>query len=184
MGDLTQEQFDKLLQWLDADRNAAGLKYQKIHLLLIKLFVCRGSYEAELLADVTIDRVAAKIDWLIANYVGNPILYFYGVAHKVLHENVRPKPTPKPPFPESNRVTDETERDYDCLEECLAELPSKNRDLVSHYYHGEKKEKITNRKKLAEELGITLDALRIRAHRVRRHLQECVIKCIELNPVG
>ncbi len=181
MGELTQEQFDKLLGWLDADRNAAGLKYQRIQLRLIKIFVCRGCYESEQLADTTIDRVAAKIDWLIANYVGDPILYFYGVAQNVFQEYLRRK-LPKPPPPANNGDKVESERDYECLDHCLEQLSSKNRDLVTRYYQGEKKAKIDNRKKLAEELAITLDALRIRAHRVRRQLQLCVTQCLELTP--
>ena len=184
MGDLTQEQFDKLLSWLDAERNAAGLKYQKIHLRLIKIFACRGCHEAEQLADETIDRVASKTDWLIANYVGDPILYFYGVAQKVHLEYLRRKPLPKPPLPPPAADVDDVERDYECLDECLKKLPTNHRDLVARYYQGEKKAKIDNRKRIADELGITLDALRIRAHRLRRQLQQCVFQCIGLTPTG
>ena len=50
------------------------------------------------------------------------------------------------------------------------------------YYEGEKQAKITNRRRLAEELGITLDALRIRAHRIRRELRKCVVHCLEQAP--
>jgi DNA-directed RNA polymerase specialized sigma24 family protein len=185
MGELTQEQFDRLLGWLDADRNAAGLQYKKIHLRLIKIFACRGCYEAEQLADETIDRVAAKMDWLITNYIGDPVLYFYGVAQKVHLEYLRKKPLPKlPPPPAPNVEPDEAEREFNCLDQCLEQLPTKSRDLVAGYYQGEKKVKINNRKNLAEELGITLDALRIRAHRIRRQLQQCVFQCVELSPVN
>lgn len=183
MGELTQQQFDKLLGWLDADRNAAGLKYQRIHLRLIKVFVCRGCYEAEQLADTTIDRVGEKIDWLLANYVGDPILYFYGVAQKVHQEYLRRKPPPRT-LPLGQSLTEETERDHKCLDQCLEQLPQRNRELVTRYYQGEKRRKISNRQQIAKDLGITLDALRIRAHRVRKQLQQCVFECIQLNPVG
>jgi DNA-directed RNA polymerase specialized sigma24 family protein len=180
MGDLTQEQFDSLLRWLDADRDAAALKYAKIQLRMTRIFVCRGCCEAETLADDTIDRVASKIEWLIANYVGDPILYFYGVAQNVHKEYLRRKPPADlpaqviaPPNPE------EDDQVYDCLTDCMEELPAENSNLVLKYYEGEKQAKITNRKRLAEELGITLDALRIRAHRIRRELRKCVLKCLE-----
>ena len=177
MGELTQDQFDKLLDWLDADRNAAGLKYSRIQLRLIKIFACRGCAEPESLADITIDRVAAKIEWLTVNYVGDPTLYFYGVARNVHLEYLRKKPIPPPPpVPEP-----ETERDYDCLEQCMQKLPRNNRELVEQYYQGEKKTKINNRKKLAGALDITLDALRIRAHRIRKQLQQCMLQCVGLN---
>src|SRR5258705_12334685 len=98
MGDLTQEQFDKLLAWLDKDRNVAALKFEKVRLGLIKIFAYRGCWESESLADETIDRVASKIEWLTQNYVGDPALYFYGVAQNVYKEFVRPK-RQTPPMP-------------------------------------------------------------------------------------
>ena len=179
MGDLTQEQFDRLLDWLDADRNAAGLKYRNIQLRLVRIFACRGCGEAETLADETIDRVAAKIDWLVANYVGDPALYFYGVAQKVHLEYVRRKPVPT--LPPQVTDDDDSEQELNCLEECMEKLPEKHSDLVARYYQGEKRTKINSRKKLAEALGITLDALRIRAHRIRKELQQCVLQCVRLN---
>jgi DNA-directed RNA polymerase specialized sigma24 family protein len=180
MGDLTQEQFDSLLGWLDADRNAAALKYAKIQLRIIRIFACRGCCEAETLADDTFDRVASKIEWLIVNYVGDPTLYFYGVAQNVYREYLRRKPPADLP----EQVVDspnpeEDERVYECLTSCMGQLPSENTNLVLSYYEGEKQTKITNRKRLAEELGITLDALRIRVHRIRRELRKCVFKCLD-----
>jgi hypothetical protein len=38
---LTQDAFDKLLNWLDSDRERAGQKYETIRLRLIKIFTCR-----------------------------------------------------------------------------------------------------------------------------------------------
>ena len=54
-----------------------------------------------------------------------------------------------------------------------------NRKLVLEYYRGEKKAKIDHRRSLAEQYGIALNALRIRAHRIRAALQECVETCIK-----
>jgi DNA-directed RNA polymerase specialized sigma24 family protein len=107
------------------------------------------------------------------------------VAHKVYLEYVRKKPIAKPlPLRASVAEPDETEREHDCLDKCLEQLATKNRDLVTRYYQGEKRSKIENRKKLAQELEITLDALRIRAHRIRRQLQQCVFQCLGLNPAN
>jgi hypothetical protein len=50
---------------------------------------------------------------------------------------------------------------------------------VLEYYRGEKKAKIDHRKKLAEKYEIALNALRIRAHRIRAQLYECVKDCLE-----
>ena len=182
MGDLTQEQFDSLLGWLDADRNVAALKYEKIRTRMIRILACRGCCEAESLADETIDRVAAKVEWLIQNYVGDPTLYFYGVAQNVFKEYLRKPRTDLPPPVIDPAKTEADDQEYDCLDDCMEHLPRENTNLVIRYYEGEKQAKISNRRRLAEELGITLDALRIRAHRIRRELRKCVVHCLERAP--
>jgi len=183
MGDLTQERFDRLLAWLDADREAAALKYEKIRLRMIRILASRGCCDAETLVDEIIDRVAAKVDWLILNYVGDPTLYFYGVAQNVYKEYLRKKLPPDLPPPEMEQTDfEEREQQYDCLDACMKDLPEDNNNLVIRYYEGEKQAKIYNRKRLAAELGITLDALRIRAHRIRRELRKCVLLCLEEAP--
>lgn len=183
MRDLTQERFDRLLDWLDAERDAAALKYETIRLRLIRILASRGCCDAETLVDEIIDRVATKVDWLIPNYVGDPSLYFYGVAQNVYKEYLRKKLRPDLPPPELEPTNfEEREQQYDCLDACMKQLPDDNNSLVIRYYEGEKQSKIYNRKRLAAELGITLDALRIRAHRIRRELRKCVLDCLEEAP--
>jgi DNA-directed RNA polymerase specialized sigma24 family protein len=179
MGELTQEQLDGLLAWLDPDRNMAALRYEKIRLRLIRILACRGCWEAESLADDIIDRVSTKVEWLRQNYVGDPALYFYGVAQNVFKEYLRKKPRES----QSSMAiepgnSEQDERLYDCLTSCMDRLPEENANLVIKYYDGERQSKISNRKRLADELGITLDALRIRCHRIRRELRKCVLQCL------
>ena len=183
---VTPQAFDSLLGWLDRDREQAGEKYEKIRLRLIKIFTCRGCAEADDLADETINRVTAKVAELVSKYTGDPALYFYGVAQKVHLEHVRSKPVMqelKQPNqtrdPRDSEAIDDLEQEYACLERCMRELPSKNRRLVLEYYQEEKSAKIDHRKRLAEELGIALNALRIRAHRLRHQLQKCMETCLE-----
>jgi DNA-directed RNA polymerase specialized sigma24 family protein len=173
---LTQESFDALLAWLDPNRDQAGQKYEEIRVRLIKIFACRGCYEPEDLADETINRVTNKLKEIEDSFTGERARYFYGVANKVHMEYVRRKPTPSPPPPTQD--TDEIEQEYDCLEQCMQRLTPDNRELVLQYYQEEKKAKIDHRKRLAEQLGIALNALRIRAHRIRASLQECVQNCV------
>jgi len=183
MGDLTKERFDQLLGWLDADRDAAALKYERIRLRITKVLVSRGCCEAETCVDETIDRVAAKTDWLILNYVGDPTLYFYGVAQRVHKEHLRKTFRSDPPPTEMDPMnSEEREQLLDCLDACMEHLPEDNASLAIRYYEGEKQAKIYNRKKMAAELEITLDALRIRAHRIRLELKKCVLKCLEEAP--
>ena len=61
----------------------------------------------------------------------------------------------------------------------MQQLPPANRELVLKYYHEEKRAKIEHRQKLAEQLGIAVNALRIRAHRIRHTLEECVRNCVQ-----
>ena len=189
---VTQQAFDELLDWLDADRDSAGLKYEKIRLRLIKIFTCRGCCEADDLADETINRVTAKLSEIGETYSGDPALYFYGVAHKVHLEYLRKKPIVqqssvdrRTSYGETARVsesTDEVEQEYACLERCMEHLSNQNRQLVLEYYQEQKRAKIDHRRKLADQLGIGMNALRIRAHRIRLQLQQCVLECLEQSP--
>ena len=174
---LTQEAFECLLGWLDADRDRAGKKYETVRLRLMKIFTCRGCAEAEDLADETINRVTAKVEEVAENYSGDPALYFYGVAQKVHLEYLRKRHTPSVPAPVI--PSEKSEEEYECLEQCVERLPPDNRRLVLEYYQDEKQAKIDHRRELAEQLGIAVNALRIRAHRIRLTLQQCMQDCLQ-----
>ncbi|MFY9619493.1 MAG: hypothetical protein WAQ99_06745 [Pyrinomonadaceae bacterium] len=174
---LTQEAFDALLGWLDSNREVAAEKYERIRNRLIKIFACRGCFEAEDLADETINRVTSKLADIQPGFEGDPARYFYAVAKKILLEHSRPKPTP--PLPQPSSDDEETELMYQRLELCLEKLTPANRELVLGYYQEEKHAKIENRKARAARLGIAVNALRIRAHRIRAWLQECVQQSLQ-----
>jgi DNA-directed RNA polymerase specialized sigma24 family protein len=175
---LTQKSFDSLLAWLDADRDQAGKKYEEIRRRLIKIFACRGRPDADELADETINRVTSKAAKIAKEYVGDPALYFYGVAQKVYLESVRKRPpVVMPPAPVVN--SDEIEREYECLEHCMEQLSASNRELILEYYRNDKRAKVEYRKTLAEKMGIAQNAVRIRAYRIRSFLQQCVQSCLE-----
>jgi len=181
---VTQQAFDSLLGWLDKDREQAGLKYEKIRVRLIKIFTCRGCAEAEDLADEAINRVVSKVAEIGITFEGDPALYFYGVAQKLHLEYLRrihPKPVP-PPM--SLETAAEREAEFECLDRCVEKLPPEHRDLVLRYYAEEKHAKIEDRKRLADELGIAVNALRIRAHRIRLVLENCVKGCLEGQPAN
>ena len=178
---ITQEAFDGLLAWLDPDRDRAAHKYETVRTRLIKIFACRGCGVADDLADETINRVTAKLSQIVDSYVGDPALYFYGVANKVHLEYLRKRPVVE--LPPARDSTEDIEAEYACLERCMDQLPPENRRLVLTYYQEEKRAKIEGRRKLAEELGIAVNALRIRAHRIRQQLQQCVQICLEQSSV-
>jgi DNA-directed RNA polymerase specialized sigma24 family protein len=172
-----KEAFEKLLNWLNTDREEAAAKYQKIQLRLIRVFAAKGCCDAEDLADETFNVVAIKIDWLIENYQGDPALYFYAVAKKIFLEHLKRRPPPIPPPPPDNH---EIERQCSCLEECLNRVTSaQERDLVLRYHQNEKQAKIRERKQLSKELGISLNALRIRIWHIHTRLRPCVQECLQ-----
>ncbi len=173
-----QSNFDRTLKWLAEDPNEAAIKYESIRRRIIEILASRGCYEAEHWADVAIDRVVSKIDDITKDYVGDPALFFYGVAKKVAWECIKPKSNPKPPPPPSPPDED-LELEHDCLERCLGEIPAEDKYLIEEYYAKDGREKIDHRNKLAEELGIGLNALRIRAHRIRIVLKDCIGSCIK-----
>lgn len=174
---LTQEAFDALLGWLDPNREVAAQRYETIRSRLIKIFACRGCSEAEDLADETINRVTTKLPEMEATFDGEPARYFYGVANKIHLEYLRRKPVPPLPEPEVDSV--ESELEYLCLDRCVEKLTTEHRELVLSYYQEQKHAKIEHRKVLASKLGIAVNALRIRAHRIRVTLQECVKQCLQ-----
>jgi RNA polymerase sigma factor (sigma-70 family) len=175
---LTKEQFDQLLAWLDPDPGRAADKYEAIRRKLIKIFLNRGCDEAEDLADETINRVAKKPAALRDNYVGEPARYFHGVAKVLFKEHLREcrkrHQSPPPPPPRG-----ETEPRLNCLDQCLEELDPESRDLILRYYAEEKQAKITSHKEMGERLSVKPGALRARAHRIRARLRECVEECLE-----
>ena len=179
---VSREAFDQMLAWLDSDRERAGKRYEEIRCGLIKIFVCQGCSDPEGLADETIDRVIHKVPEIAPNYAGNPALYFSGVARYILLEYknriAQLRLLPAAP-PKQIGEDEDIEREYECLDRCIERLTPANRELIMEYYREEKRAMIENRKRLAESMGVTLNALRVRADRVRNSLEKCVANCLK-----
>lgn len=184
---LTPESFDGLLLWLDADRERAGERYERIRSGLIKRFRQLGcSSAAEELANQTIDRVAGKLPTIIANYIGEREPYFFSTAYNIYREHLR-KPVvmslanidfAHPNLASAEEVFEKELLDF-CLRHCIEKLHPNSREMIREYYGGEKQEKIRLRKQLAERFGIKLANLRLRAQRVRTDLKKCILDCVE-----
>lgn len=180
--EISQKDFEKLLNWLNSDRELAGIKYEAIRQRLVKVFTLRGCQIAEELADSTIDIVIEKMDSLTESYEGDPALYFYGVGKKVLSRFFK---TPQlevssdPQFIQEDFEDENTIRKHDCLEKCLEKLTDEQRKLIIAYYQNDKREKINHRKLLASERGMTPDRLRINIHRIKNTIEKCVRQCTE-----
>ncbi|HKQ51060.1 MAG TPA: hypothetical protein VJT74_01735 [Pyrinomonadaceae bacterium] len=181
---LTQEAFDRLLASFDADREQAGRQYERVRLKLVKYFEWRGAAFPDNEADETINRVARKITE--GTKVDNLNAYFYGVARLVLAEALKGQEKEQTAFDEAvimempSPMDEDSDLDQrrDCLDKCLQRLPRESRDLIVEYYQGERGKKIGHRKGIAARLGIPLNALRIRTHRIRAGLEACVQECL------
>jgi DNA-directed RNA polymerase specialized sigma24 family protein len=174
---LTPDAFDRLLQALDSDRERAAVAYEQLRHRVIGLLRWWGALQPEDLADETFDRVARRLDEGAAIAEGSLGAYVRGVARKVFYESTR-EPTASPVRdPVAPIRSDEVEAAAECLDRCLASLAAADRSLLLRYYDGAKS--APARKQLADELGISSTALRIRAHRLRIPLERCVTACTE-----
>lgn len=194
-GTLTQEAFDKLLNSLDADRQRAAEKYERIRQRLANFFEYRGCSSPDDYADTTINCAAKKLESGSQIYSSDPLSFFIGIARNILQEYWEQVPklaTSLDELPDTNHpfvnALDAIQREEDrnqsevelkCLEDCLEKTGGENRELIMSYYVGEKGQKIRNRKRLAAELDIAPANLRLRAFRVRAKLEECVRNCCE-----
>ena len=177
---LQQEDFDRLLNWLDADSERAGSIYEKIRWRLIAILASRGCRFAEELSDETIDRVARRVVDIQDTYVGDKAIYFLGVMNNVHHEYLK-----RPALSESSIFNDDAgakeakEMTYTCLEKCLDRLAPNSRQMIERYYAADKRARIDLRKRIAREFGISISTLRLRALRIREKLQACIDQCLE-----
>jgi len=187
---ITQLAFTRLLAWLDDGVHSNGERYLEMRRRLVSYFDRRNRPTAEELADETLNRVARTLAQTGAIATKPPARYCYVVAKFVLLEDVRRErrhvpldetwhvdgTRPAVRFGPDSGVMLKEQR-LDCLDRCLQELKSEQRELIVEYYADERRQKIERRRELATRLGITMNALGIRAFRIRDGLMACVESC-------
>ncbi len=180
--DPTPEEFEMFLTWLDSDRDEAACKYNTIKIRLVQLFVSRGCIDAEALGDEVLNRVMVRVLEVREKY-SDPLRCCVGFVEFVYQEyrrdELKQQKTNPPPEPPDKEELERREREDECLTQCLGELPQRDRDLVVRYFQGEKRVKISGRQKLAAEWTLTSNALRIKAHRLRKRVLLCLNTCLE-----
>jgi RNA polymerase sigma factor (sigma-70 family) len=197
---ITREAFERMLAELHPDIERAGEQYEKIRRKLVKLFEWRGCPHAEECADETFNRVTQKICEGASIWSGNPYAYFHGVALNVLKEYWKGAEQTTKTLEEMAQIQDfstdpedlwlreteqrEKERLFECLDRCLQKLPPESLHLITRYHQEDGVPNKERRKELAQSLGIPLNALRIRAYRIKIAIEECVEKCLERGPAG
>ena len=187
----TQDAFRLFLQWLDEGVDSSGERYLEMRRRLVLYFDRKNCLSPDDLADETLNRVARKLEEKGCITGLSPAHYCYVVAKFVFLEYLRGSERGHTGFDEpahsalpitlsasSATRSDETREGlHDCLERCLGQLPAKDRDLILEYYRGEQRAKIEGRSKLAARLGLTMNALSIRACRIRDKLETCLRAC-------
>jgi DNA-directed RNA polymerase specialized sigma24 family protein len=179
---LNKAALDALLHLLHPDQDQAARKYEELRLKLIGFFQGRRSQFPEEDADATIDRVCKKISE--GEQVREVSAYSLAVARFLFLEASRDaERRPHSDDDVSNfpdRVSIDEDRAYlECLDQCLADLTPDQRELILSYYSKERREKIQERKRLADLLGIPANALRLRVFRLRDSLGTCVKACLD-----
>lgn len=174
-----EEGFKALLAFLErGPASASG--YERARARLVDFFRWRGVVDAEAYADRTLDRAAAKLKAGESPTTPDPLRYLLGVARFIYLEGVKAEardraaaqaaPVP-PPAPEADPVDD--------LEACLEEMHPNERTLLLRYHAETGQKRIQGRKRLADELRVTLTSLRMRTFRLRQRLERCLKGRIE-----
>jgi DNA-directed RNA polymerase specialized sigma24 family protein len=176
--------FAALLRRLRGDDDA-GVAYERLRSRLIRYFRLHVPAEADELADVAIDRLARRVDEGVE--VANVPLYALGIARLVLLEararyarrqlaESDPTGWPDDEDPDTAESHALDERAATALVACLDEAGEAARSMIVDYYAADGGERIRVRKRLADELGVSINALRNRALRLREALEACMRK--------
>ena len=180
------ESFDEILAWLNPDRDVAGTIYVQLRQDLTKIFTWNRCSDPDGLTDEVFDRVAKKVHDVRKTYVGDPKLYFYGVARNLIKEipkkiktqitlqGTEPASDPRRPSDQETATMRE-----DCLRSCLQKLSKDKRELIVAYYARDKQAKIDHREEMAEQMGISVETLRVKAFRIRVTLEQCIGRCLD-----
>jgi DNA-directed RNA polymerase specialized sigma24 family protein len=186
----TQDVFRQFLQWLDEGVDSGGERYVEMRRRLALYFDRKNCLAPDDLADETLSRVAEKLQEKGAITDVSPAHYCYIVAKFVFLESTRRPEHGQASYeeltgsgnrlpvlsanPREDATLEAREKLLEYLERCLNELTPSERELILEYHRGEGRTKIENRRKLAERLGLSQNALSIRACRIRNRVEACV----------
>lgn len=182
---LTKEELDRFLDWLDKDSDRAAAEYLAIRHRLTIYFNCRGCLDPESLADETINRVIHKLPTLADSSTSDKAKIFYGFAKFVYlehlsesqnHENSLVEFMMRMNKPESD---DEQQHIYQCLSQCLQKQPPDKQMLFVSYYLVERNEKVRRHEEIAEQFGLTINALRKKIFDLKKTLFDCIKNCLK-----
>jgi RNA polymerase sigma factor (sigma-70 family) len=176
--------WERFLAQLAPDPDQAGEQFAALRRRLVDLFRRRGLAAAEDLADETVERAVRQV--AAGEEIRSLPGYLRGIAHLVALEaarrEMRVAPLEDGDVPAGHaacghlaagHAEEEPPERLDSLDRCLERMPPRTRELVLRYY-ASGDGRIAERRQIADELGIGLNALRIRIHRLRAALAQCL----------
>ena len=178
--------FDKLMQLLGPDREQSGLAYRQLHDRLTRYFDWNGGEDPQALADETLDRIGNRLEKSEAvEPIQNISAFALGIARNLLREDLRKRKRATETGTQWNSLsegatTEEKEILDKALGHSLMQLPVERRKLIEAYYMYERDKALSHRK-LATRYGISINALRTRALRVRQELEAAIAHYLEDN---
>lgn len=149
----------------------------------------RGCRAADDLADETLNRVARRLEEQGTIEDAAPARYCYIVAKFVFLEALRREKRERNvdaaqasnslgPGDGASVESSAEEARLVCLDRCLESLPSRDSELILGYYAEATQSRAEGRRDLAARLNLTVNALAIRACRIRETLERCVGACL------
>ena len=178
------ETLQKILSLLGPSREEAAVEYRRLHQRLSRFFEWNGVPDPMALADEAIDRLAKRgTEEDAAEPILNPSAFALGIARLLLREEGRRQQKKMEAIRYlETQVSDSTSQAEvmdRALQHCLAKLQPETRNLLEQYYIHRGSEKVKMRQRLADELGLTINALRNRALRGRQELEACMREFLE-----
>jgi len=178
--------FEVMLLLFSADRHEAGEKYEQMRRGLERYFRAKGCTDPQSLTDITFERVCENIDKFDTSRNTKLSSYFYGFASKIVleHHRERHRETSlsDSQFIHLTDDEDEKERRGKCLDRCLDNLPSGDKDVVIRYFTFKGPEKAELRRQMCADLDCTPSALQTRIFRIKAVLRQCMESCFQKNP--
>jgi RNA polymerase sigma factor (sigma-70 family) len=186
----SQRGFTRLLEWLDGGVDSNGQTYLEMRRRLTSYFVRRNRPFADDLADETLSRISKILEQDGAITVTPQARFCYVVARFVMLEDIRreQREQRRDQSTRDSRSSTEAwsgrravllqtesdatrERQLERLDFGLQRLSPEQRELIVEYYRDTGQGKITHRRDMASRLGISVNALCVRASRIRASLE-------------
>ena len=170
--------FRSLLTFLcPDDPDEAGRRYLRLQQKLEGYLRTRGVADPAAAADETLDRAAKRIAEGTA--VPNIDSFCLGIARFIIMEGWRVNTRESNAFlqflEQHEHVTTEQIDRFSFMKTCFEQLPQYERNLLNSYCAAPRGQaRAQHRRELAERLGLTVSALRIRVTRLRQGLEDCL----------